>query len=111
MIYRGRKVLDGTLSAIQGAYGADTIRLRAADGAGALEGLEGVEKVTDHGKIQELRMVAGCDSQQVLRAVLARTPVDSFEIVTPSLQDIFVRIAGPEAREAQAASAGAAPGR
>ena len=37
MIYRGRKVLDGTLSTIQSQYGRDTIRVRMGDGAAALE--------------------------------------------------------------------------
>ena len=36
MIYKGRKVLDGTLAAIQSSYGADTVRLRVEGGAEAL---------------------------------------------------------------------------
>ena len=38
MIYRGRKVLDGTLAAIQSHYGRDTLRVRMGDGAAALRG-------------------------------------------------------------------------
>ena len=34
MIYRGRKVLDGTLEAIQDAHGSDTIRVRLDGAAG-----------------------------------------------------------------------------
>jgi ABC-2 type transport system ATP-binding protein len=65
-----------------------------------LSGLPGVEKVRDLGQVQELRMALGCDPQEVLRALLARTRVNSFSITKPSLHDIFVRIAGPEAAEA-----------
>jgi ABC-2 type transport system ATP-binding protein len=96
MIYRGRKVLDGTLEAIQGQYGNDTIRVSAA---GGFDGLPGVEKVRDLGQVQELRMARGCDPQEVLRALVARTRVSSFSVTKPSLHDIFVRIAGQEAAE------------
>ncbi len=99
MIFRGRKVLDGTLDSIQNRYGTDTIRLRTDDGTAALEDLQGIEKVTDFGRMQELRMTADCDAQAVLAAIMSRTRVHSFDVVKPSLHDIFVRIAGPEARE------------
>jgi ABC-2 type transport system ATP-binding protein len=100
MIFRGRKVLDGTLSSIQASYGNDTIRVEAEGGAPSLDGLPGVEKTRDLGQIQELRMAPDCDPQEVLRTLLARTRVNSFALAKPSLHDIFVRIAGPEAEEA-----------
>ena len=101
MIFRGRKVLDGTLASIQDRYGNDTIRIAADGGMGSLGGLPNVEKIRDFGQVQELRMALGCDPQEVLRALVARTRVTSFSITKPSLHDIFVRIAGPEAGEAQ----------
>jgi ABC-2 type transport system ATP-binding protein len=103
MIFRGKKVLDGTLASIQGRYGNDTIRVAAEGGMQILEGLPDVERVRDLGQVQELRMARGCDPQQVLRTLMARTRVNSFSIMKPSLHDIFVRIAGPEAGEAQVA--------
>jgi ABC-2 type transport system ATP-binding protein len=103
MIYRGKKVLDGTLSDIQDQYGNDTIRVTAEGGLDAVGDLPGVEKVRDLGQVQELRMARGCDPQQVLRTLISRTPVASFSIVKPSLHDIFVRIASPEAAEVQVA--------
>jgi len=99
MIFRGKKVLDGTLESIQNQYGNDTIRVGVNGNRGALEGLPGVEKVRDLGQIQELRMAQGCDPQQVLQALVARTRVSSFSIARPSLHEIFVRIAGPAAEE------------
>jgi len=93
MIFRGRKVLDGTLQDIQAQYGFDTIRLRTAAGAGVLAGLAGVQSVNDYGQLQEVR-VAG-DPQAFLHTVASRTAVHHFEIARPSLHDIFVRIARP----------------
>ncbi|MBU0639123.1 MAG: ATP-binding cassette domain-containing protein [Planctomycetes bacterium] len=99
MIFKGRKVLDGTLTSIQDQYGNDTIRVRIDGEASQLEGLPGVERVRNYGRLQELRMTNGCDSQQVLAEIMSRTRVRHFELAQPSLQDIFVRIAGPEAEE------------
>ncbi len=39
------------------------------------------------------------DPQKILRAILDKTQVRSFEVTKPSLHDVFVRIAGPEAME------------
>ena len=100
MIFRGRKVLDGTLSDIQDRYGNDLIRLRIDGDRALLQDLPGVERIRDHGQLQELRLASGGDSQAVLAAIMARTRVQRFELGRPSLHDIFVRIAGPEAEEA-----------
>lgn len=103
MIFRGKKVLDGPLESIQNQYGADTIRVSVNGNRGALDNLPGVEKVRDLGQVQELRMAAGCDAQQVLQALVARTRVSSFTVARPSLHEIFVRIAGPAAEEVHSA--------
>ena len=100
MIYRGKKVLDGTLGSIQKKYGQDTIRIHSEGGVHILEGIPGIEKINDFGQIQELRMNPGADSQQILSAIMSRTRVSKFEIASPSLNDIFIRIARPEKTEA-----------
>lgn len=94
MIYKGKKVLDGTLDAIQDTYGFDTLRVRV-EGA-ALEDLFGVEKVTDFGRHKELRLTRGADSQAILQELMRRGAVRQFEQTRPSLHDIFVRIADPK---------------
>jgi ABC-2 type transport system ATP-binding protein len=100
MIFRGKKVLDGTLAAIQDRYGTDTVRVRTEGGAGALEGLRGVDRLTDFGQVQELRLDGTRDAQDLVAEMLGRTKVTSFEVMRPTLRDIFLRIAGPEAQEA-----------
>src|SRR5205085_8762878 len=56
MIFRGRKVLDGTLDEIQSQYGFDTVRLRTAGGAAALAGIAGIDAINDYGQLQEIRL-------------------------------------------------------
>src|SRR5579863_10616605 len=99
MIFRGKKVLDGTLSSIQASYGSDTIRVELEGEAPDLHGLPGIEQVKDLGTVRELRMSEGCDSQHVLHTLATQARITSFSVVKPSLHDIFVRIAGPPPEE------------
>jgi len=99
MIFKGRKVLDGTLISIQGKYGSDTLRIRTEGGISALQNLDGVEKITDFGQLQELRLHPDNDHQKILSEIMSRTRVYSFDLAKPTLYDIFLRIAGPEAKE------------
>jgi ABC-2 type transport system ATP-binding protein len=99
MIYKGKKVLDGTLESIQDAYGSDTLHVQV-EGASSLEDLPGVVKVTDLGRWQELRLEKGADTQEILACLMQRGRVRHFEISRPTLNDIFVRIARPDAGEA-----------
>ena len=93
MIFKGRKVLDGTLDDIQAQYGFDTVRVRTAAGASVLSGIPDVKAVNDYGQLQEVHLTG--DPQRFLQHLLARTAVHHFEVTRPSLHDIFVRIARP----------------
>src|SRR6185312_8958955 len=85
MIFRGRKVLDGTLEEIQAQYGLDTVRVRSAAGSTALADLPGVEAINDYGQLQEVRLTG--DPQAFLHRLAARTSVYHFEVARPSLHD------------------------
>jgi ABC-2 type transport system ATP-binding protein len=97
MIYKGVKVLDGTLEAIQDQYGTDTVRVHLEGPAAAMNDLPGVERVTDFGRHQEVRLAPGADSQELLGRLMARGKVRHFKLARPTLHDIFVRIARPDA--------------
>ena len=100
LIHRGRKVLDGPVREVRRRYGKDTVVL-AYEGDGAfLAGLPGVRTVSDFGRYVEIRMADGADPQAILREASARLRVSRFEVVEPSLHDIFVEqvtAAGEEA--------------
>ena len=105
MIFKGRKVLDGTLDEIQARYGHDTIRVRVAGGAARLNGRPEIDSINDHGNYQDVRLKAG-DPQSFLRSLVQQTDVYQFEITKPSLQDIFVRIARPTEEDLKPVAAG-----
>jgi ABC-2 type transport system ATP-binding protein len=96
MIYKGRKVLDGTLRQIQQEHGGDVLRVRLewpSISARRLDDLPGVAKATDLGNLQELTLEAGSDRQCVLAMLMQRGKVEHFELTRPSLRDIFLSIA------------------
>ncbi|WZO96160.1 ATP-binding cassette domain-containing protein [Isosphaeraceae bacterium EP7] len=99
MIFKGKKVLDGSLDEIQELYGYDTLKVRTAAGASVLDEIDLIDGYNDQGNYQEVRTEA--DPQAVLAALIARTQVLHFEIARPSLRDIFVRIANPEPEGAE----------
>jgi ABC-2 type transport system ATP-binding protein len=99
MIFHGRKVLDGSLAQIKARYGADTVRVRVEGGLEALDGIAGVDSIRDYGQLQELRLAHGAAPQAILREIITRGTVHSFEVTQPSLHDIFVRIAGAPAQK------------
>ena len=96
MIYKGNKVLDGTLDSIQAKYGQDTIRVRMDGNGFDPHRIVGVQRVNDFGRLQELRIAPGTDTQDVLADLMSKGRVLHFEQTQPSLHDIFVRIAGPQ---------------
>jgi ABC-2 type transport system ATP-binding protein len=93
MIYRGKKVLDGTLDQIQAGHGRARVRIRCDGGAAMLGGLPGVGRIDDHGQLVEVDVDG--DAQVLLKALVAKTRVTLFELARPSLHDIFVEIAKP----------------
>jgi ABC-2 type transport system ATP-binding protein len=101
MIYRGKKVLDGSMRQIQEEHGRDVIHVRLDRNGNAtpLESLPGVVQVTDFGNLQELRVSPGMDIQQILASLMTCGRVEHFEVAHPSLNDIFMRIARPKEEE------------
>jgi ABC-2 type transport system ATP-binding protein len=95
MIYRGKKVLDGTLESIQNSYGEDMLRIKLEGTNVNLMSIPGVVNVVDYGKMQELRIARGADPQGILAELMKHGRVRHFEQSQPSLHDIFVRIASP----------------
>ena len=90
LVSRGEKLLDGAVSEVKRRHGRNTVVL-AYEGDGAfLASLPGVAAVSDFGRYVEIRLGERGDPQSLLQAAVARLRVSRFEIVEPSLHDIFV---------------------
>jgi len=105
LINRGEKLLDGPVSEVKKRHGRNNLAL-AFEGDGAfLASLPGVKKVTDFGRYVEIQMHEGADPQSILKEATARLRLSRFEIVEPSLHDIFVeRVTAHGGKAASAAA-------
>ena len=90
LVNRGELLLAGGVSELKRRHGRNSVAL-AYDGDGAfLASLPGVLGVSDHGRYAELRLAPDADPQALLRQAAARLRISRFEIMEPSLHDIFV---------------------
>ncbi len=99
MIFRGKKVLDDTLDAIQAKFGQDAIRVRTAESDVSFTDVPGVLRVTPYGRYTELQMKPGADSQEILKTIASRARIEHFSLTRPSLHDVFLRIAGADTEQ------------
>jgi len=91
MINRSRKVLDGSLRQIKSSFGRNAVALRAEGGDAVLEDKGLVAKVERHSDEVEVLLAQGADAQTLLKRLLeANAKVSKFELVEPSLNDIFI---------------------
>ena len=93
IIDQGRKVLDGRLSDIKSDYGKNTVIL-AYEGSGSFLDDPTVSRKDDYGQYVEVALTDGADPQQLLRRAVESSRVSRFEIVRPSLNDIFIQLVG-----------------
>jgi ABC-2 type transport system ATP-binding protein len=93
MLFRGKKVLDGTREEVLHAHGSMTIRVRCSPPLPALLPLPGVVRRTDTGDFHALELDTETDPQDLLRDILTLSQVQHFEITEVSLKDIFLRLA------------------
>ncbi len=90
LINKGEKVLDGRVADIKASYGKNTINLAFEGDGSFLKAVPGVAGVNDHGRYAELKLGPGADPQSILRAVSEKLRITKFEVVEPSLHDIFI---------------------
>ncbi|HEU5181407.1 MAG TPA: ATP-binding cassette domain-containing protein [Candidatus Polarisedimenticolia bacterium] len=100
LINRGRLVLQGPLGQVKARFGKNSV-LVEFDGDGTfLTGLPGVARVDDYGRYQEIRLTDGADPQSLLRAAVGRVTLRRFEIVEPTLHNIFLEQVGGRTADA-----------
>ena len=90
LIHKGDKVLDGRVSDIKASYGRNTLILAFEGDGSFLKSLPGVTAVNDLGRYAELKLGPLADPQAILRAASDKLKITRFEVVEPSLHDIFI---------------------
>ncbi|HHI02088.1 MAG TPA: ATP-binding cassette domain-containing protein [candidate division Zixibacteria bacterium] len=99
MINNGRKVLDGRLAEVKSKFGTNSIQINMEGDAGFIREFSGVKKVTEFPNYIELKLSSDADSRAILKEVADRMTIRRFEIMEPSLYDIFINVAGVKPAE------------
>jgi len=90
MINNGSAVLYGDLDEIKSKYRGHSVYVNAE---GKLNGIKGVEKMKEYKDFIELTLDKKTESQDILEQLVnQKVKVNHFEIATPSLNDIFLKI-------------------
>ena len=105
LIHEGRVVLAGELAKVRSSFGKNSVLLEFAGDGGFLRTLPGVEASSVQTNRAELKLRSGADAQAVLSASVAKLRVSRFEIVEPSLEEIFIDRVGSGTLEAKAEAA------
>ncbi len=91
MINRAHKVLDGRLREIRRSFSRNAVALQFAGGDGLLNDSTLIANVRQHDEEFEVLMAPGASPQALLkRLVDAGAVVTKFELVEPTLHDIFI---------------------
>ena len=91
MINKSRKVLDGKLREIRRSFSRNAVALQFEGGDGLLNDPAVVTNIRQNGDDCEVLLVPGANPQTLLmRLVEAGVTVTKFELVEPSLHDIFI---------------------
>ena len=92
LINRGRKVIDGTLEAIRGQYRSNAALVELEADSGFVAGLPMVGGVKPDGRKLEVALRPDSDPQELLKALVEKARVLSFEVKRPTLHEIFIHL-------------------
>ncbi|MDX9732919.1 MAG: ATP-binding cassette domain-containing protein [Thermoanaerobaculia bacterium] len=97
LVHAGKVVRSGPLAEVKASGGRDAVHLEfAGDGAFLTEHPAVASARVDTNRA-ELRLAPGGDAQEVLAAAAARLRVLRFEVVAPSLEEVFLEAVGETA--------------
>ena len=96
LIDHGRSVLEGDLKKIKASYGKNHVQMQY-EGDPALDSSDLIQSFNDYGNYVEVRLKPGADAQQLLRTASERARISRFELVEPSLEEIFIDVVGRNA--------------
>lgn len=91
LINRSRKILEGSIREVKRAFSRNAVALRLVGGESVLENGALISKVQRHSDGLEVLLAEGATSQALLNELIAAdATIERFEMIEPSLHDIFI---------------------
>ncbi len=97
---------DGKLADVKARFGKNTIQIQMEGDGAFMRQIPGVEKVSEFNNYIELKLSEGAIPQDILKAVTDKVTVSRFEIMEPSLYNIFIETAGVRPSEVTVSAGG-----
>jgi ABC-2 type transport system ATP-binding protein len=94
LINKGRPVLQGELKEVKSRYGKRNVQIQYEGSGDFLQNKALVASCDDYGNYVEVKLAAGADPQDLLRLAMERVRVNRFELMEPSMEDIFKEVVG-----------------
>jgi ABC-2 type transport system ATP-binding protein len=94
LINHGKAVLDGELTQIKARYGRHNVQIQYEGDARFLQEKRLVQSFNDYGNYVEVRLAPGADAQELLHLASAQARINRFEVMEPSLEEIFIDVVG-----------------
>jgi ABC-2 type transport system ATP-binding protein len=94
LINHGRAVLEGDLKQVKARYGRLSVQIKYDGDARFLRETRLVQSFNDYGNYVEVRLAPGADSQELLQLASSMARLNKFEVMEPSLEEIFLEVVG-----------------
>jgi len=97
LVNRGKAVLQGSLSEIKNSNGRRFVQIDYEGDGACLAGHPLIDSLNDYGNHAELRLKPGADAQELLQTAMRGLRVIRFQVMDPSLEQIFIERVGEQA--------------
>jgi ABC-2 type transport system ATP-binding protein len=94
LINHGKSVLEGNLKEVKSRFGRNTVQIEYEGDAGFLQQNGLVQSVQHEGPYVFVRLAPGADPQKLLHAAAEGARLSKFELMEPSLEEIFIDVVG-----------------
>jgi ABC-2 type transport system ATP-binding protein len=96
LVHKGKIVLDGTLDSIRSSSAKNLVQIEFDGDGSFIAQLSEVEHAVILTRRAEVKLRSGADPQKLLEAVMHRLRIRKFELVVPSLEEIFINKVGDQ---------------
>jgi ABC-2 type transport system ATP-binding protein len=94
LINKGTAVLQGELKNIKAGYGKSNVQIEYEGNCDFLEKSPLVAAFNNYGNYIEVKLAPGADAQEILRQAALQARINRFELMEPSLEEIFINTVG-----------------
>lgn len=101
MISRGKKVLDGTMADVKAKFGRNAVQIDFEGDGQFIRQLPGVSEMTESNNYVEVRLEDDARPDVILQSIVGKLKIRRFEVMEPSLYDIFIDTAKVDPNQLQ----------